>query len=131
MTSCPHCNKKMKMLDILGMDNWKPTACSYCNKLSMATDKSLILWFIIFLASIGSVFYSLSAFVEIDIILAVPAVLLVWPLTFSLIVKAKKYRKRRYWLPKSRLLGYFVYLGVPIFVIILALAMAIHFEFGM
>lgn len=38
----------MKMLDILGMDNWKPTACSYCNKLSMATDKSLILWFIIF-----------------------------------------------------------------------------------
>ena len=131
MTSCPHCNKKMKMLDILGMDNWKPTACSYCNKLSMATDKSLILWFIIFLASIGSVFYSLSVFVEIDIILAVPAVLLVWPLTFSLIVKAKKYRKRRYWLPKSRLLGYFVYLGVPIFVIILALAMAIHFEFGM
>lgn len=130
MTTCPHCKKKMKLLDVLGMDNWRPTACSYCNKLCMATDSSLGLWFVCFLITIGAFIFSVSQIVEITKLMAGVAALIAWPITFPSIVKAKKYEIREYWLPKNRLLGYFVYLIVPVLVVVLAIAIAIHFKVG-
>ncbi len=131
MTSCPHCNKKMKMLDVLGMDNWRPSACGYCNKLCMATDGSLVLWLVVFLIIMGAVIFTASEVVEINKVFAGFVGLAVWLLTFPVIVKAKKYHQRQYWLPKNRLFGYFVYLVVPVCVIVLALTVAVHFKVGM
>ncbi len=131
MTSCPHCNRKMEMLDVLGMDNWRPTVCGYCNKLCMATDRSLVFWFAVFTISMGAVVFTVPEVVEINKMFAGFIALVVWPITFPVIVKAKKYHQRQYWLPKNRLLGYFVYLVIPVGVIVLALALAIHFEVGM
>ncbi|MFL0802023.1 MAG: hypothetical protein K6L80_16370 [Agarilytica sp.] len=97
----------------------------------MATDGSLVFWFIVFLITAGAVIALASEVVVISKLFAGVVVLVLWPLIFPAIVKAKKYKLRQYWLPKSRLLGYFVYLVVPVSIIALALAVAIHFEVGM
>lgn len=119
------------MLDVLGMDNWRPTICGHCNKNCMATDGSLVLWFFVFLVATGFLTYVASSVIELNKLFSVVAALILWPLTFPLIVKAKKYRAREYWLPRRRALGYLVYLVVPVGVIVIALAAAIHFRVGM
>ena len=131
MTSCPHCNKNMKMLDVLGMDNWRPTACGHCNKNCMATDRSLFLWFFVFLVTTGLLVYVATSEIELNKLFSAVVAFIIWLITFPLIVKAKKYRVRQYWLPKSRALGYLVYLVVPVGVIVMVLATAIHFQVGM
>lgn len=131
MILCPHCNQKMKMLDVLGMDNWSSTACSYCEEPCMGTDRSLVLWFVVFLIIAGVVVFAASQVIEVNKLLAGFVALVAGLLTFPVIVRAKKYQRREYWLPKSRLLGCFVYLVVPVFVIVLALALAMHFEIGL
>ena len=97
----------------------------------MATDGSLALWLAIFLLLIGSVIFTLPDLGDMNKIIAGGIALIVWLLTFPAIVKAKKFRQRHYWLPKSRVLGYFVYLVVPVGLVLLALVLAVHFEVGM
>jgi hypothetical protein len=97
----------------------------------MATDASLVLWFVVFLAAMGTIVFSASSAIEISKLQACMAALVVWPLTFPVIVKAKKFKQRYYWLPKSRLWGYFVYLIIPISAIVSAFATAIHFTVGL
>lgn len=97
----------------------------------MATDGSLALWLVTLSALAGTVVFILLTLFDMSQMVAVSVTLVLWPLTFPKIVKAKKFKQRHYWLPKSRLLGYFVYLVIPVGVIALALVLAIHFEVGM
>ena len=131
MTSCPHCKNRLKFIDILGMDNWSPTVCSNCNRLCMATDSSLIFWFVSFIALISVLLFWVSVYTEINKVMTIGIALVIWPLTFPVMVRAKKFKQRKYWLPKSRLLGYFIYLVVPITVIVLALVLASYLGLGM
>jgi hypothetical protein len=47
------------------------------------------------------------------------------------IVRLKPWTPFQYWLPKSRVIGYTVYLGVPVAAIFLVLTLAVHFKWGM
>ncbi|MBU2983985.1 hypothetical protein KO528_01360 [Saccharophagus degradans] len=131
MTYCPHCNKKMKILDVLGMNNWAPTICGYCNKGCMATDRSLAVWLFALVVVVGSIIFVASPFMERGKVFSGVVVIFVWVITFPLIVKAKKYKARQYWLPKSRILACFVYLVIPVCVVVLAFILAIYFKVGM
>ena len=53
--------------------------------------------------------------------------LVLWPIT----VRLKKWTPYQYWLPKSRLVGYTVYLLTPIAVMVLLLYLAAYFKLGM
>ncbi|WP_339075302.1 hypothetical protein [Teredinibacter turnerae] len=97
----------------------------------MATDGSLALWLAIFILLVGGVVFILPDLGEMNKIITGTIALLVWPLTFPAIVKAKKFKQRHYWLPNSRMLGYFVYLLLPVGLVVLALVLAIYFEVGM
>lgn len=97
----------------------------------MATDGSLVLWFFVFLVTTGFLVYVATPVIELNKLFSALVAFTVWLITFPLVVKAKKYRARQYWLPKSRALGYLVYFVVPVGVIIMALATAIHFQVGM
>ena len=100
-------------------------------KLTMATDGSLLIWFVVFIAVTLLTILGLSSAIEINKFIAGSLALVIWPLTFPFIVKATKYKKREYNLPKSRLAGYLLYLVVPVTAIALALSAAIYFEVGM
>ena len=97
----------------------------------MATDRSLALSFISIVVLVGSITYAASMLIEMNKLMASVIALVVWPLTFPVIIKARKFKQRQYWLPKSRFLGYFVYLVVPVGIVALALMAAIYFEVGM
>lgn len=47
------------------------------------------------------------------------------------IVRLKPWCPWQYWLPGSRLVGYSVYLGIPVAVIVALIALAVHFQWGM
>ena len=89
------------------------------------------MWFAIFVAASLSAIWTLSSFIEVNKLVAVPLTLILWPLTFPLVVKAVKYKKRQYYVPESRVVGYFLYLVLPVSVIVLVVTLAIIFEVGM
>ena len=47
------------------------------------------------------------------------------------IVRLKPWTPWQYWLPNSRIVGYSVYLGLPLVAIVLVLFLATHFKWGM
>jgi hypothetical protein len=51
----------------------------------------------------------------------------IWPL----IVRLKPWSDFHYWLPQSRLVGYSVYLLLPVGIVVLALYLAVKFKVGM
>jgi hypothetical protein len=51
---------------------------------------------------------------------------IVWPA----IIRLKPWTPFQYWLPKSRLIGYFVYLVIPVALMASLLSLAIKFEVG-
>jgi hypothetical protein len=109
------------------MDNWQPTWCGHCSGLCMATTGSMLLWFVLFIVCCFLVISNL----ELTKIETAISALVIWPLTFRLVVKAEKYEKRQYYLPKSRAVGYLIYLVLPIFVILLGVFLLAYFEVGM
>jgi hypothetical protein len=97
----------------------------------MATDKSLALAFFTVIILVGSIVYAASMLIEMNKLIAVGVALVMWPLAFPVIIKTRKYEQRQYWLPKSRALGYLIYLVVPVSIVVLTLTAAIYFEVGM
>ena len=61
--------------------------------------------------------------------------LVVWVGLYSIawthIVRLKPWTPWQYWLPKSRLVGYSVYLGIPVAAIAFIISLAVHFNWGM
>lgn len=51
----------------------------------------------------------------------------IWPY----VVRLKPWTAFRYWLPKNRLVGYSVYLVLPVATIVLLFYLAVKFELGM
>lgn len=47
------------------------------------------------------------------------------------IVRLKPWTPWQYWLPKSRVVGYAVYLGIPVAVMVFVISLAVHFKWGM
>jgi hypothetical protein len=131
MTSCPHCNQKLNIITVLGMDNWRPTVCDNCTRTIMASNGSLLLWFLMFVTALGLVVTLTSNITELSKLVCGALSLVLWVITFPLIVKAVPYKKKQYWLPKNRALGYFIYLGIPVLVVMTALFLAAYFKVGM
>jgi hypothetical protein len=61
--------------------------------------------------------------------------LVAWVANYSIawifIVRLKPWTPFRYWLPKSRVIGYTVYFGMPVAAIVFVLTLAVHFKWGM
>lgn len=66
------------------------------------------------------------------VVLAVLAGFFLYSIVWASIVQLKPWTPRlQYWLPKSRVLGYSVYLMIPLAVIALLLYLAMYFRWGM
>ena len=141
--SCPQCRKSdFSYRELLSVHpypvEFSPTRinCPSCNVALRITAKSrlvavaLILFFaiapIFMLARAGLV---LSKWQIIFVVGAFFALynLAIWPL----VVRLKPWTEWQYWLPKSRLAGYTVYLLMPIAVIVLLFFLADRFGLGM
>jgi hypothetical protein len=57
--------------------------------------------------------------------------LVVYSISWIYIVRLKSWTPWQYWLPKSRVLGYTVYLGIPVATIVSVFSLAVHFKWGM
>jgi hypothetical protein len=67
-----------------------------------------------------------------ELVLAVLAGFLLYSIVWIFIVQLKPWTPRfEYWLPKSRVVGYSVYLLIPVAVIASLLYLAWHFRWGM
>lgn len=55
----------------------------------------------------------------------------VYSIAWTYIVRLKPWTPFQYWLPKSRVVGYAVYLGIPVAAIVFVLTLAVHFRWGM
>jgi len=56
---------------------------------------------------------------------------MLYSIAWPSIVRLKPWTPWRYWLPKSRLLGYTVYLVIPVATMIFVIFLAAHFKWGM
>ncbi len=131
MTKCPRCNHKLPLLDAIVLDNWRPTVCQNCKLACKATTSSLLIWLSIFIAVSGITLFLISMYAEISKSIAAVVALIYWPITAPLFVKATKFKPMQYWLPQSRIVGYLVYLVLPVSMIALVIYLLVHFNVGM
>src|SRR5262245_25213500 len=67
-----------------------------------------------------------------ELLLAISAGFILYSFEWVFIVRLKPWTPHfQYWLPKSRVVGYSVYLLVPVAVIALILYLAVHFRWGL
>lgn len=110
--------------------------CSLCGVRLRITTRSRIKFSLVIFVTIfgGLVLFgymnpklSLLAYVVVGGSIALTSYLLVWPMQ----VELEKWSPFNYWLPKSRLVGYGVYLLLPAMLIIGIFILAVKFELGM
>ncbi len=118
-------------MDVLAIGNWSPSICGACKGLYRATDLSLLLNYLTCCAVVGITVFFMPDELEFTKIHAALLAILTWVVSSPFSIKMVEYSPRSYWLPKSRLLGYSVYFGVPLLAIVSALYLAVHFNVGM
>lgn len=141
--SCPQCKKSdFSYRELLSVHpypvEFSPAriSCPSCNAALRITAKSrLVAVTLILFFAIAPVFMLAWAGLDLSkwqIILVVAAFLAFYNLAiWPQVVRLKPWTEWRYWLPKSRLVGYTVYLLIPIATIALLFFLAARFELGM
>ena len=138
--SCPICKKyEFTYGEILHMSpgghEFSPNRldCGGCNARLRITRKSRLLFIAIFFVSlIGNIFGMNAIFPKASKVLLlismVSVITCVYFIIWPRIVESEYWAPYKYWLPKSRLLGYTVYLVLPISVIIGLFCIVIFFR---
>lgn len=141
--SCPECGKSsftyrslLAVHPYRGEFNPARIICPSCGTELRVTTASRLLSAAIFLASVFGV-AALLVLTALDIPRWLTFVIIIgtmctyffaiWPLT----VRFKPWTPFRYWLPKSRLVGYTVYLLLPVALMVLVLILLAKFKVGM
>ena len=141
--SCPNCGKsEFRYRALLSVHpspgEMSPTliTCPSCGSNLRVTAKSRLLGAATFLSLViasamllATLPMTLMEWQFLTAILSVMAAyyFAIWPL----IVRLKPWSEFQYWLPKSRLVGYSVYLLLPLGIMALALYLAVKFKVGM
>jgi CXXC-20-CXXC protein len=139
MATCPNCGCSKfpykLLLNSYSARGWnRPIKCPSCkhnlqvtvvSKLAFALA-SLVLPF----AGIVLVLHESPSIVVADSIGISIAALSIFVIAPT-IVQFKLWAPYRYWLPKSRVVGYSVYLLLPIALMVLLFAIAVHYQWGM
>ena len=141
--SCPTCNKSEFSYRELRLVHPYPgefspasISCPACEKDSRVTAKSRLLAaiLILVLAAAPSLLL-LQSGVHLNrwqvILVAMGGIAFYYYAIWPIIVRLKPWTEFQYWLPKSRLVGYSVYLILPIATIALLVYLAAKFELGM
>ena len=141
--SCPQCKESdfsyralLSVHPYFGEFSPARIICPSCGATLRVTAKARLLsatlfLFLVFatgvlLAKAGSQLHGWQLFIVVAGVLAFYS-LAIWPL----FVRLKPWSAFQYWLPKSRLVGYSVYLLLPVATIVLLLYLATKFGFGM
>ncbi len=140
--SCPHCKKSefryRALLSVhprVGESSPARITCPSCGSALRVTAKARLIGAgAVVGALIGSIFLLARSPIplrEWQVILVAFGVIAgyyfaVWPV----VVRLKPWTPFQYWLPKSRIVGYFVYLFVPVALIALLFYLAAKFKAG-
>jgi hypothetical protein len=112
MIVCPACRAKLRVTTM--------------SRLAAALTALGILLAVVLLPSLAG--FQLRGWQSVLLLVTcIPLYLLAWPR----IVRLKPWTPFKYWLPKSRVLGYAVYLLIPVSAIILLFYFAVRFQWGM
>jgi len=141
---CPHCGKPAFKYLVLAQTFFpsrsgpKPIRCPSCGGYACLSRQSQLVWVLLFLfavATIAAVAKLNSNLTSAGVYLFSVAVYIFWTLAWASvwpwIVKLQSWQHHldsgsKPWLPKSRMVGYLVYLLLPIAVMVALFAFAVH-----
>lgn len=128
MIHCPHCQGRLTFVDRLAIRAGSQSPCRYCDQRYTATNTSFSIWLIVWLGSSFLFLKFFSAFIDKPIFIGL--FMIFWFATYPVFLRVKPYKKKEIWLPKSRIIGYLVYLLLPVIVFFSLLLLAAHFKIG-
>jgi hypothetical protein len=141
--SCPTCNKSEFSYRALRSVHPYPgefgpasIACPSCGSDVRVTAKSrLVAAILMFVFATAPSLLMLWAGLHLHtwqiVIVAMGGIAIYYYAIWPLVVRLKPWSEFQYWLPKSRLIGYSVYLFLPVATIVLLVYLAAKFELGM
>ncbi len=140
--SCPHCMKSeftyrtlLSVHPSVGESSPARISCPSCGMALRVTAKSRLVGAAAIVASlIGTIFLLARSPIQLrewQVILVALGVIATYFLAFwPLAVRFKPWTPFQYWLPRSRLVGYFVYLLLPVALMASLLYLAAKFKVG-